>query len=401
MANQAIILVGGRGERLGSLTENKPKPMMSIGTITFLEVLIKRIASYGFKEILLLCGYYAEAITSVFDGKFFGDARIFCIVENQPMGTAGALQVASEFLEEHFLLLNGDSLLDMNLLDLMTIAPNQNWVGKVALRQLEDTGRFGTVTMDGERITSFAEKTGNGSGLINGGIYLLKREILELIPPSTPYSLERDVLPQLAKKGLLFGRAYQGYFIDIGIPEDLARAQREIPNRKRPAVFFDRDGVLNQDHGYVHRPEDFDWVDGAIQSIKLFNDNGWLVFVVTNQAGVARGYYDESQVHSLHAWIQDELRQHGAHIDAFYYCPHHPEGTVSALTKTCTCRKPEPGMLLAALQEWPVDTDRSILIGDKESDIEAAKQAGITGILFTGTGLYEIVSRLCKERTSE
>lgn len=388
---QAVILVGGRGERLGRLTENTPKPMMSIGTSTFLEVLVDEVARHGFREIILLCGYRAEAILSVFDGKTRLGARVRCIVEDQPMGTAGALRMAAEWLDEQFLLLNGDSLLDINLLDLVTVAPGRDWLCKVALRRLPDTGRFGTVTLEGERIVSFAEKVGSGPGLINGGIYLLKRTVLDWVQ-AVPCSLEREVLPRLAEQGLLYGRPYEGYFIDIGLPDDLARAQAEIPGRRRAAVFFDRDGVLNHDHGYVHRPEDFHWMDGAVEAIKRLNDQGRLVIVVTNQAGVARGYYDEAKVAGLHGWMQAELMAHGAHVDAFYHCPHHPDGVVPELAIACVCRKPEPGMLLAALREWPIDQSRSILIGDKDSDIEAAGRAGVKGLRFDGHGLFDLVA---------
>lgn len=394
MVRQAVILVGGRGERLGALTESVPKPMMQIGSTTFLETLVDEVARHGFKEIILLCGYRAESILSTFDGSKHHGARVRCVVEDQPRGTGGALCEVASQLHDEFLLLNGDSLLDINLLDLETIAAGGGWVGKVALRRLPDTGRFGTVELEGERITSFAEKAGAGPGLINGGVYLLRRDILGWIE-SVPCSLEREVLPRLAERGLLFGRPYEGYFIDIGLPQDLARAQAEIPGRRRPAVFFDRDGVLNNDYGYVHRPEDFHWTDGAIEAIKLLNDRGWLVIVVTNQAGVARGYYDEKAVAELHGWMQAVLLAHGAHVDAFYHCPHHPEGVVAELSIACACRKPEPGMLLAAVADWPIDLSRSVMIGDKGSDIEAARRVGVRGIRFGGQGLLGIVAEFC------
>lgn len=390
---QAVILVGGRGTRLGSLTAGLPKPMMAIGNKSFILYLIEEAARHGFKDILLLCGHLAEKIYSVFDGQIVKGARLRCVVEDVPMGTGGALLQASDQLASEFLLLNGDSLFDFNLNDLVTLADGDNWVGKVALRSLEDTGRFGNVTVLGDRVTSFAEKSGSGPGLINGGVYLLRREVLNFITV-TPCSLERDVLPSLVARGLLYGRAYNGYFIDIGIPEELERARREIPSRRRPALFFDRDGVLNQDDGYVYRPEDFDWIVGAIEAIKLLNDRGWLVIVVTNQAGIARGYYPEGAVDNLHDWMQDELLKHGAHVDVFYHCPHHPEGSVSELAVECDCRKPAPGMLLKAFDEWPIDAQHSWLIGDKASDLEAAERAGIKALLFDGKDLATVVRRL-------
>ena len=150
----------------------------------------------------------------------------------------------------------------------------------------------------------------------------------------------------------------------------------------RPAAFLDRDGVLNVDHGYAHRPDQLEWVAGAREAVRLLNDAGYYVIVVTNQAGVARGFYEEAAIHDFHAHMQEQLAQAGARIDAFYYCPHHAEGTVERFTGACACRKPLPGMLEQAAQEWPLDRARSFLIGDRDSDIAAAEAFNIRGIKF-------------------
>jgi D-glycero-D-manno-heptose 1,7-bisphosphate phosphatase len=151
---------------------------------------------------------------------------------------------------------------------------------------------------------------------------------------------------------------------------------------QRPAAFFDRDGVLNVDHGYAYRPDQFAWIAGAPEAVRLLNEAGYFVLVVTNQSGIARGYYEEAAMHQFHALMQDALRTQGAHIDAFYYCPHHPEGTVKELAVQCHCRKPGPGMLEQAAREWPIDLGRSFLIGDKDADMAAAAAVGIRGIKF-------------------
>lgn len=162
----------------------------------------------------------------------------------------------------------------------------------------------------------------------------------------------------------------------------------------QPAVFFDRDGVLNVDIGYLHKQEDFQWVQGAKEAIRFLKDQGFLVFVVTNQSGVARGYYKEVDVHQLHQWIQKELQEVGAQINAFYYCPHHPEGTISNYKLKCNCRKPEPGLIQQALEEWPVDKTSSFLVGDNVSDVAAAEAAGIRGYQFRGGDLFAFVKSL-------
>jgi D-glycero-D-manno-heptose 1,7-bisphosphate phosphatase len=155
----------------------------------------------------------------------------------------------------------------------------------------------------------------------------------------------------------------------------------------RPALFLDRDGVINVDRNYVYRVEDFEWVEGAPETIAQFNRLGWWVFVVTNQSGIARGYYSEDQMHELHDWVGRELDQRGARIDRIYHCPYHEEGTILRYRKASFDRKPKPGMLIQAMTDFPVIRQQSFLIGDKPADLEAAKAAGIRGFLFGGGNL--------------
>jgi len=163
--------------------------------------------------------------------------------------------------------------------------------------------------------------------------------------------------------------------------------------RRRPALFFDRDGVLNRDAGYIHRPDQFHWNDGAIEAVKAVNDAGWLAFVVTNQSGVARGYFDEAAVNALHVWMNEQLRASGAQIDDFRYCPHLAiENGIARYAVSCDCRKPKPGMILDLLRTWPADAAASVLIGDKQTDLEAAGAAGIRAILFEGGNLKAAVA---------
>jgi D-glycero-D-manno-heptose 1,7-bisphosphate phosphatase len=163
----------------------------------------------------------------------------------------------------------------------------------------------------------------------------------------------------------------------------------------RPAAFLDRDGVLNVDHGYVYRPEQLEWIDGAREAVRLLNSAGYYVFVISNQSGVARGFYDEAAVKSFHAHMQDGLAAVGAHIDAFYFCPHHPDGIVKSLAVSCNCRKPAPGMLEQAAREWPIDLGASFLIGDKDDDVAAANAFNIRGIKFNSSkdSLADLVCR--------
>ena len=179
------------------------------------------------------------------------------------------------------------------------------------------------------------------------------------------------------------------------IPDGAACPERGGPALNRRAVFFDRDGVLDVDTGYVSKPEEVRWIDGAREAIALLNKQGFLVFVVTNQSGIARGYFTVADMEALHAWMEAEIEKKGGHIDRFYYCPHHPtKGVIPGLVHPCQCRKPQPGMLLAAFRDYGVSRRGSFLIGDRMSDVDAALNAGIPGYLFTGSNLLDFVRQI-------
>lgn len=161
-------------------------------------------------------------------------------------------------------------------------------------------------------------------------------------------------------------------------PPQIGPAQQ----RAWPAAFLDRDGVLNVDRGYTYRLDQFEWLSDAPSAVRALNDAGYYVFVVTNQSGVARGLYTQADVEGFHAYMQERLMAEGAHIDAFYYCPHHPEGNVKELAIQCRCRKPEPGLLEQAASEWSIERKRSFLIGDRDHDLAAATAFNIRGIKF-------------------
>jgi D-glycero-D-manno-heptose 1,7-bisphosphate phosphatase len=159
----------------------------------------------------------------------------------------------------------------------------------------------------------------------------------------------------------------------------------------RRAAFLDRDGVLIEDSGYPHRPEHLVWLDGAVAAVRWLNAEGYDVVVVSNQSGVARGYLTEDDVETFHALMRRALAAEGARIDAFYYCPHHPEAVIESYRRDHPWRKPSPGMILQALQDRPIRKDGSFLVGDKPSDLEAAAAAGLPGFLADGRSLLEVV----------
>ena len=158
------------------------------------------------------------------------------------------------------------------------------------------------------------------------------------------------------------------------------------------AVFFDRDGTLNEEVHYLHKIEDFKWIEGAIDAIKFCNDNGYLAIVITNQSGVARGYYPESDIMKLYDWMNDDLAKHGARLDGIYYCPHHPTGKVKEYAIDCDCRKPKPGMLFKAQKDHNIDLKSSYLIGDGVRDVECAEAAEVKGIRYAGGNLHQALT---------
>jgi D-glycero-D-manno-heptose 1,7-bisphosphate phosphatase len=396
---QACILVGGRGTRLGDITRGVPKPLLDIGNgKAFLDLLIDQVTRQGFNDVVLLAGYLGDQVKTRYDGRKFGSACVRVIVEPVPHGTGGALLHARGLIEPRFLLLNGDSFFDINLRALSGEALAAECEAFIALCDVPDASRYGTVALEANRVVQFREKTrcDSGPSYISAGVYVLTTAIIDRVR-SLPSSIEADIFPNIAREGKLCGRVYHNYFLDIGLPETLDRGRRELLKlSRRPAAFLDRDGVLNVDHGYVNRPDQVAWIPGAHESVRRLNDLGYRVVVVTNQAGIAHGLYSEECMHSLHNWMRDQLAAQGAFIDAIYYCPYHPEGRAKQFRCSHINRKPSPGMIRQALSDLNIDRDRSFLIGDKSTDVEAALRAGIPGYLFTGGSLSEFLDNcLC------
>lgn len=154
----------------------------------------------------------------------------------------------------------------------------------------------------------------------------------------------------------------------------------------KPAVFIDRDGVINVDHGYVHKRDDFEYIDGVFEATKKLKEMGYLLVLVTNQSGIARGMFTEDQFEILTEWMDWNFADNGVDFDGIYYCPHHPEATVEKYKEACDCRKPNPGMLVSAQRFLDIDMENSIMIGDKKEDMMAAQAAGVGTRILVRTG---------------
>lgn len=393
MIQQCVILLGGLGTRLGDLTLAMPKPLLEVAGRPFVDILVGEAIRRGFTNILLLAGHAAPVVHSYVAGRratLPQGVTLEVVVESEPLGTGGAVRNALAQLDDRFLLMNGDTWFDFNWLDL-ALAPAEGAV--IAGRAVPLADRYEHLAIDHRgRVTAIVPRGQHArEGIINGGLYALDKA--DIAAAQDKFSIEADLLPRLVAEGRLTARVHSGFFIDIGVPDSLAEARSTIADQlRRPALFLDRDGVLNHDDHYVGTPERLRWMKGAVETVRAANDAGVYVFVVTNQAGVAKGHYAEADVLALHRWMAGELRSYGAHIDDWRYCPYHAEATVAAYRQAHPWRKPEPGMLLDLMDHWSVDHRRSLMVGDQPSDMAAAAAAGVAALRFESGNLAAAVA---------
>lgn len=375
---QAVILAGGKGTRLGAITQAIPKPMLPIaGDKPFLDYLIEMIERHGYRDIILLGGYLGEVLTAAYDRRRIGDAKIRVLLEKVPLGTAGALTVARDALNPRFLMMNGDAFFDINLRALEQASRQSGAMATLALRSVGDAARYGRVIEEQGKVVAFLEKdlTRRGAGVINGGIYVLKREILNLVL-NLPCSLEQDVFPVLVKRGEIRGLKFDGYFLDIGLPETLVQGHRELPKvRMRPAAILHRDALITFADGDSFRPEAFEWRKGAVEAIRALNDRGYYVLVTSSRSESAPRAPVAGDASRLNAAMQERLAPEGAHVDRFYREP----GDVS------------PDRLF---EGTPITGKRSFVIGMRSDDFEAATEGGISVHIFDGGDLARFVHSL-------
>jgi mannose-1-phosphate guanylyltransferase / phosphomannomutase len=372
--------------------------MVAIGEQPNLEHQILLARRYGFTSVLLLVSHLSDRIESYFgNGERFGVEISYC-VEEPPLGTAGALRHAGELLQDRFLVLYGDIFIDCDLARLWAYHVNGRALATLVVHPNDHPHDSDLVETDADgAISAIYPKPRPEnqylSNRVNAGVAVIEREILTVIQSGQDLDLARDIFPVLARDGRL--RAYQSseYFKDFGTPDRLARVRSDFESGKtarlsrkqsRPAVFLDRDGVINKEVSHLSNPADMELISGAAESIRRLNEVGYLVIVVTNQPVVARGECSLDVLRLIHNKMETLLGREHAWIDALYFCPHHPDrgfaGEVPELKFDCICRKPKTGMFDQAVRDWNVSLADSYCVGDSRRDIAAARRMGIVPI---------------------
>jgi len=374
-----VILAGGFGTRLQSVVHDVPKPMADINGTPFLELLMRELCFLDPERFVLCVSYKKEIIQRHFQDNFLGVPVVYSD-EIEPLGTGGAIKQAFNMYNiSDALVLNGDSYIaaDYNKF----IQQNQNSKLAVMLKHVDDANRYGRVDVENGCIVDYHEKQSiTQPGLINAGIYKINRDLIGGALPQK-FSFEKDVLEPMIPQLKPAYMVADDYFIDIGIPESYAAAKRELKsviygNPENRALFLDRDGVINQDIGYLHKPEDCEFMPGIFDFCRKYKNDGYKLIVVTNQAGIAKGKYTEQDYKLLTEFMHSEFRNQDCEITAEYYCPYHIDG-LPPYNRSSFYRKPNPGMILRAAKDYNIDLHKSVMVGDNENDILAAKSAGI------------------------
>ena len=398
--NEVVILAGGFGTRLKDIIgEKTPKPMVEINSKPLLEWQIELCRNNGFKNILILVHHLAEKIIDYFGtGEDFG-VNIEYSIENTPRGTAGAIYDSLEKLSKEFLVIYGDTFLDVNLRKFFASKKSQDSVLTFChpnshpydsdLLELDDSGQV---------IRVFRPIDGNASlykNLVNAALYVCDKNIFsDFVDSQYPMDISSELFPKLIKNNKTI-RAYKSpeYIKDIGSPERLTNTKTAIKNKvpnllsdkgKRRCIFLDRDGVINKEVGHLSDTNSFEILPNVCEAIKIVNESGYLAICVTNQPVVARGDISIQKLEEIHMKMEVELGKAGAYLDDIFYCPHHPDsgflGEISELKIICDCRKPKPGMLLNAIKSYEIDPLYSWMIGDNQRDIQAGIAAKVKTI---------------------
>ncbi len=400
---KAVILAGGKGSRLATRSNGLPKPLVPVKGRPLLEYQLELLRRHGAEQVTVLCGYGAEAIRE-FCGKDHG-LDVQCIDEATPLGTAGAVIAALDQLPDEFLVLYGDTMLNVDLKRLYAAHEANGAAATLFLHPNDHPQDSDLVETDEHgRVVAIHGYPHQGVALnqVNAALYVMKASALRGIGvPEKPLDFAKDVFPKLLGEGAhLHGYRSLEYIKDAGTPERLDRVAEDVSSGvvargsldvKRPAVLLDRDGTINEEVSYIWRPDQLKLIPGAASAIRKLREAGYRIAVITNQPVIARGTCTTAELLRVHDYMEMELSREGAFIDGIYHCPHHPdqgfEGERTELKFDCDCRKPSGGMVWQAERELNLDLSRSWLIGDRTSDVQTAHNCGVRSVLLrTGVG---------------
>lgn len=388
-----VIMAGGKGTRIAQVNATVPKPMIPIEGKPILEYQIETLKNQGYTDIILIVGHMGNVIQEYFgDGAEFG-VQISYIIEEQPLGTAGALYFLKDEIKDDFLLLNGDIIFDVNIQKFLEYHCKQGTVATILTHPNSHPYDSGIIIADEKkRVINWLHKEDERlwyKNRVNAGLHMLSPRIFDFFTEVKKCDLDRDILKPLIKDRELSVYDSPEYIKDMGTPdryyaviEDIKSGKVSAKNlkNKQKAIFLDRDGTINKYVGFLTDINEFELLDGVADAIQMINESGYLAIVVTNQPVIARGEVSVGELQEIHNKMETLLGQSGAYIDDIFYCPHHPhkgyEGERPEYKIECECRKPKPGMLFAAAEKYNIDLRESWMIGDGENDIEAGRNAG-------------------------
>lgn len=384
-----VILAGGKGTRIKRLSNGKPKPLIKLNKKPFIYYILNHFCKFNFRKIYILAGFKGKIIKKLLNKKTFNLTKIEVVVEKKPMDTAGALYSLKKKINTDFVLLNGDSILKLKKIhslkkNTMFLTNNSIYRSNLKLNNLKINKNKNLI------ISKY-------SNLMNGGVYYFKKKFLNLIE-NKKRSLEKDLIPKLIKDKNIQGAIVNDFFLDIGTPKNLKKAPKFLhENFYKPAVFLDRDGVLNYDNGYTNKFKDFKFKTNVLKALKFCIKKNYYIFIVTNQAGIAKGYYKVEDFINLHRKINTFLSKKDIYIDDVKFCPFHPKGKIKKFRKRSNFRKPGNSMILEIFKTWNINKSKSFMIGDKKTDLLAAKKSNIY-FEFDKDNLYKQVSKIIKNK---
>lgn len=397
---QAVILAGGKGKRLKSISNNLPKSMVPLLGKPLLQYLIELCVQNQILDIKLLVSYKKDIIKSYFgDGSEYG-AKIQYIVEETPKGTAGALFNAMSELDDQFLVIYGDIFLDIDLESFIKFHQSKLGDASIFIHPNDHPYDSDLVEINSSyqvnKIHPYPHDNRWHQNLVNAALYIFNKNSLEDINYlSDNTDIAKDLFPfMLDSKKKIYGYISTEYIKDMGTPKRLIKVENDIKNKKvsllkkdvaKIAIFIDRDGTINKEVNHLSNHEKFELIEGAGQAISNINSKGILSIVITNQPVIARGDLTEPELKIIHNKMDTLLGKQGAYIDRLYYCPHHPdsgfEGEIKSLKFDCDCRKPKIGMFIQAKNDLNINLEKSWVVGDSASDILAAEKAGMKSVL--------------------